>query len=204
MEVWKDIKDYEGLYQVSNMGRVKSLNFRNTKEPKVMTLSHNKKGYFTVMIGGKRYLVHRLVAQAFIPNPDDKPCIDHINAIRTDNRVDNLRWVTVKENNNNPIAIKNQKIAQSGKRNPYYGRTGSRHHGSKIIVQFSLDGDVINVWKSMADVSREYGVDYRDISACCRGVRKEKCNSTWKYADDIQMLGQNNIVGRLTKVLEMS
>lgn len=99
-EIWKDIPGYEGLYQVSNLGNVKSLYnnrllklcWRNTKkEYKAVYLSKKTK---------KTFFVHRLVAIAFIPNPDNKPCVDHINGDRLDNRVDNLKWVTNKENNN--------------------------------------------------------------------------------------------------------
>lgn len=68
-------------------------------------------GYYVLALGGKRYTLHRLIATLFIPNPQDKPCIDHINGDRTDNRVENLRWCTYKENNNNPIYIE-RKVGQ--------------------------------------------------------------------------------------------
>ena len=106
-EIWKDILGYEGKYQVSNQGRIKSLNYNNTSQERVMRLISTKDGYLQVGLhkDGKRknHLVHRLVAQTFIENPSGKPCIDHINTIKTDNRVDNLRWATCKENNNNPL-----------------------------------------------------------------------------------------------------
>ena len=119
MEEWKDVKGFEGLYQISDIGNVRSLpstkhyvdgRVRHNKG-KVIPLTH-KDGYTEVRlhkphdVKGRIYKVHVLVAQAFIPNPENKPYIDHINTIRDDNRIDNLRWCTAKENSNNPITVK--------------------------------------------------------------------------------------------------
>lgn len=116
-EVWKPIKGYERLYEVSNLGNVRSLDrylmfgdrycLLKGKPKKVF---HNSKGYLRTTLSknnkGKHYSVHRLVAEAFIPNPNNLPCIDHINTIRDDNRVENLRWCTAEENMANPISKK--------------------------------------------------------------------------------------------------
>ena len=95
-EIWKDIAGYEGLYMVSSLGRVKSIR-RNV----ILTPQINNSGYVMIQLKNKGNrkgkLVHRLVAEAFIPNTENKPCCDHINACKTDNRVDNLRWVHIKK-----------------------------------------------------------------------------------------------------------
>lgn len=111
VEIWKDVVGYEGLYQVSNMGNVKSLDrWVNSKgngerflEGQPITTELNKFGYWRTRLrkNGERQKVfqtHRLVAMAFIPNPDNKPCVNHINGMRTDNRLDNLEWCTHSEN----------------------------------------------------------------------------------------------------------
>lgn len=111
VEIWKDVVGYEGIYQVSNFGRVKSLektfwstknNSFSTNKEFIRKLSNTRKGYLRTGLmkdlKQKPFLVHRLVAIAFIDNPENKPEINHINGIKTDNRVENLEWVTTKEN----------------------------------------------------------------------------------------------------------
>lgn len=107
-EIWKLIKDYEGLYEISNLGRVKSLPRNGTiKTEKILTPNMSGR-YARIGLRDKikiKYSVHRLVAEAFIPNPNNLPQVDHINGDRYDNRVENLRWVTAKENIGNPVTF---------------------------------------------------------------------------------------------------
>lgn len=143
-EIWKDISNYERVYQVSNFGRIKSLerkvNSRHkqrTVKEKILRVKYNKFGYKTVCLSSelqkREFFIHRLVAYAFIPNPENKPQIDHINGIKSDNRVENLRWVTAKENSNNPVTLQKLK----GSNNYWYNKKGKnaffygKHHSDK-------------------------------------------------------------------------
>lgn len=121
VEEWKDIEGYEGLYQVSDWGNVKSLprlSKRSTSRhrgtsilinERILKQSFQTSGYKVVVLckdgNNRQFQVHRLVAEAFIPNPENKPQIDHINTNKAENNVENLRWCTHTENMNNPITL---------------------------------------------------------------------------------------------------
>ena len=134
-EIWKDVKNYEGLYEVSNLGRVKSLNYNRTRKEKILKSGYVC-GYCKVVLwknGKRKYiLVHRLVAEHFIPNIEDKPCIDHIDGNPMNNRVENLRWCTYKENSNNPITLQRMSEAQKGEKHPMYGKHHTEETKKKI------------------------------------------------------------------------
>ena len=157
-EEWKDIKDYEGLYQVSNWGRVKSLNYNGTRKPRLMTPSETKKGYLVVHLRkngeSKTCRVHRLVAKTFIPNPNNLPQINHLDEDKTNNRVENLEWCTSKDNCNH------------GTRNERRIKTQS-----KPVLQLSLSGDFIREWSSIAECGRN-GFHQGLVCQCCNGKRK--------------------------------
>lgn len=124
---FKDIPGYEGLYQINQEGYIKSISYHGIGNERILKKKLNKKGYYTVGLckNGiqKRYKVSRLVAETFIPNPDNKTCVDHINTIRTDDRVENLRWVTHKENMNNVITKEHLSESKKGFKNPNHGKT---------------------------------------------------------------------------------
>ena len=167
-EIWKPIMGYEGLYEVSNLGRVKRL-----KKDKEFILKPiiNKFGYLHVSLSKnnivKNYRIHRLVAETFIPNPDNKPDVDHINTIRTDNRVENLRWVTKQENQNNELT-----------------RSHLRNNRITKVVQLDLNGELIKIWDGAVDVEKDLNVSRMPIGQCCRGERKTYKGYIWMFYED--------------------
>ena len=167
MEIWEDIADYEGLYQVSSLGRVKSLgNYKSSKE-KILKPFSNKDGYLNVKLckEGKRkqYLVHRLVAKAFIPNPENKLEVNHKDEDKTNNKVENLEWMTCKENIN--YGTRNERSRKSQSR-PIYGiniKTNDR-------IEFP----------STAEAGRN-GFNHSNIVHCLKGRRKSHKGYKWFY-----------------------
>ena len=169
MEIWKDIKEYEGLYQVSNLGRVKSLKYGKERILKPTT---NKGNYLLVILYKnkkmKTYYIHRLVALTFLPNPQNLPEINHIDEDKTNNCVDNLEFCDRKYNINYGTRIK--RFSESV---------------SKKIDQFDLDGNFIRTWSSMCQAERELGISNGKISQCCKGKRISTGKFIWKYHFDV-------------------
>ena len=192
-EIWKDIDGYDG-YQVSNKGRVKSTIVRN--EGKLLKIGINKLGYCIVVLSAngkhKTRYVHRLVAEAFIPNPENKPEIDHINTDKTDNTVwlnedgsvnyykTNLRWVTRKGNMNNPLT--KEKCIETHKGMESLFTRGGKHPKAKKVQQFTKDGLFIKEWSTPIEAARELGYESSvTIRDCCRGKSKTAYGFIWKY-----------------------
>lgn len=194
-EIWKDIVGYEGLYQVSNCGRVKSLEKEvihkrygtyKLKE-KILKQYVEKLGYVRVGLYKnckiKHFLLHRLIAEAFIPNPYNKPYIDHIDGNPKNNNIDNLRWCTHKENMNNPIAEKRTSDSLKGHNTSEETKKKiGKSHSISIYQIDKTNGCIIREWSSMTDVERELGIDHRKICNCCKGKRKSTGGYIWRYA----------------------
>ena len=195
-EIWKDIEGYEGLYQVSNFGKVRSLDRYNSRGCWIkgcIIEPTNCKGYLQIVLflNGKKsyYYIHRIVAEAFLPNPDNKPEIDHINTDKTDNTVclnedgsvnyekTNLRWVSHKENMNNPLTRKKQSTR-------FKGKIGHNTPASKMIAQLDKNGKLLKVWLCAMDAVRKEGYTQEHISSCCKGTLKTHKGYKWQYIDD--------------------
>lgn len=167
-EIWKDIKEYEGLYQVSNFGRVKSLKFGKEK---VMSPVLHTRGYLNIELSNKGLRkvkkIHRLVAEAFIPNPKNFPQVNHKDENKTNNSVDNLEWCT-------------------SQYNCHYGTRIKRFSDNKKkkIYQFDLNGNFIKEWKSAVDIEKETGLEKSNIRCCCRGEIKKAYGFIWRYIDE--------------------
>lgn len=192
-EVWKDVPDYEGLYQVSNLGRVKSLSrYVNGRKPnvrpvreRILKFSMDKDKYHEVVLcpNGKvrkHHRVHRLVAQAFIPNPDNLPEIDHIDGDPENNRADNLRWVTRQQNEMNPITRQRLSLAKAGDKCPNFGKRGTEVHNARKVKRISANGD-IKCYNSIADAARENNIRATGISGCLCGKNKTSGGYKWEY-----------------------
>lgn len=183
-EIWKDIKGYENLYQVSNYGRIKSICHSwigfgkdiicKTKE-KIRAVKTNKAGYEQVILFknniSKTFLVHRLVAEAFIPNPNNLPQINHKNCLKTDNRSTNLEWCDATYNIN--YADRTKK-ASSKTRNGVL---------SKPVLQYNLKLELIAEYPSTMEAQRQTGFNKGNISNCCLGRQKTAYNFIWKYKE---------------------
>lgn len=166
MEIWKTIEGYPD-YMISNMGRVKSINYRHTGKEKIMKYDFSC-GYPFVNLfqdkKRKKYYIHRLVASAFLPNPDNLPQVNHKDEDKTNNNVNNLEWCSPKYNMN--YGTHNERVAKAN---------------SIPILQFSKTGEFIKKWNGVREVERELGIKHNNISSCCKGQRKTAYGYKWHY-----------------------
>lgn len=167
MEIWKDIPDYEGLYQVSNLGNVK-----NKKTCKLKAQMTNKYGYLRVCLwkdgNYKNFTTHQLVAKTFLENKNNYSQINHKDENKLNNKVENLEWCTQKYNNS------------------YGNRLNKiREKKEKPIAQFDLNNNLINVFNSAKTASLETGTLRSKICLCCKGKRNKTNGFRWKYYEEV-------------------
>lgn len=164
-EVWKDIKGYEGLYQVSNLGRVKRVT-----TGRILKGGKDTNGYMMVLLCNNNIksnkAIHRLVAQAFIPNPENKPQVNHIDENKTNNMVSNLEWMTAKENNNH--GTHNGRISKSN---------------SIPIIATNIKTGELEEFYGSRECARQLGLHNQSISAVLKGRLKQTGGYTFKYKE---------------------
>ena len=175
MEVWKDIDGYEGLYQVSNTGKVRSLRYRNRDEVRELFLKPDNRGYLQVELhnnGKKRmFTVHKLVATHFVRGYKKGYVVNHINENKMDNRAENLEWCSLSCN-----------LEYSRNLHPERTSKGVPRRCVKEIIQFTLDGVVVRKWASAIDIKSTFGFNEWSIKECCKGKRKTAYGYRWQYA----------------------
>ena len=194
-EEWRDIPQYEGLYQVSNQGQIRSIDRivrRNGETTKnlggfILLPLYQKSGYMFVFLSkngkAKRMAIHRAVALAFIPNTENKPEVNHINEDKTDNRVENLEWATIKENRNygtriaRGIANRNQ----TGEKNGMFGKRGSLNPNSKKVLQYDLSGQFIREYDSVKMAAEMTHSNASLIARVANGYLKQTNSFIWRY-----------------------
>lgn len=187
-EIWADIPEYEGLYQVSNTGKVKSLNYNKKKDyHKELKLNINKHGYVQVHLSKngykKIYTVHRLVAITFIPNPNNYPVINHIDGNKQNNIISNLEWCTIDYNSQH--AVENNLIK-------------TKDDSIKAVKVVCLNtGEIFNSIKSAAE---QYNINQHDISSCCSKTKNKSAGKTsngellvWRYEEDYKSMSESEI-----------
>ena len=168
-EEWRDIDGYEGLYQVSNLGRVKSLKYMHQNVERVLKPFVAGTGYLQVTLcknqKHEKRFVHRLVANAFLPNSSSLPQVNHKDECKTNNAVNNLEWCTHLYNHR-------------------YGTIKARileHSHKKAVNQYMLNGTLVKTWSSASEAGRN-GFSRTDIQHCCKGRIKKHRGFIWRYA----------------------
>lgn len=169
-EVWKPVKGYEGLYEVSNTGKIRRNGY-------LMSQHQCRNGYLRCKLTKngkpKMKLLHRLVAEAFIPNPDNLPQVNHVNENKTDNRVENLEWCTCQYNIN--YGHRKEKVKAKE-------LNGIR---SKQVEQYTIEGELIKVYPSLNEAARQTGLKLSNLNSCCLNKPHYKtCGGyIWKYKE---------------------
>jgi len=192
-EIWKPIVGCECYYKISNLGNVHSLERvveykyktnsgtiikRRLKKAKNLKTHINKVGYRTtdIQVEGIRHTltIHRLIAEAFILNPENKPTVNHRDGNKLNNNISNLEWNSYSENNKHAV--------DNGlRKSPWIGIFGVKHPQSKPVIQLDKKGNKINEFDNAREAQRKTGISYKHISCCCLGKRMSTGGYCWKF-----------------------
>lgn len=214
VEEWRDIKGFEGLYQVSDWGNVRSLEkkcigrnqygtiFSYKKKGKILKPSFDRDGYLILGLRKdgvrKNAKVHRLVAEAFLPNPENKPIVGHTKTLdngledKTANEAWNLQWMTPEENSN--FGTLPQRVSERfrGENSYWYGKHFSDEMKRKMslnnkkckkVFKYSLNDELLEVFNSIRNAAKSMGCDHRGLARCCNGEYKQYVGYKWKFSE---------------------
>lgn len=188
MEIWKDIEGFEGLYQVSSFGRVKSLRYWGSDRAQILKLTDDKNGYKILGIwkNRKRYSkkVHRLVAEAFIPNPHNFPQVNHKDENPANNHVENLEWCTCKYNINYGSHNLKNALAQTGKKHTAEHILKIRKNAPASKPVFMIDAksmEILAEFPSASEAARQIGGTATNVSFACRNQKSKYKGYFWRY-----------------------
>lgn len=186
-EEWRPVVGFEELYEVSNLGNIRSIQFHGKKRLKLMTLTSDKRGYKHVKLRnwansvGKPYQVHRLVAEAFIPNPDNRPQVGHIDTDPSNNVVTNLRWVTGLENQNNPITLDRLRRNMCKYNKSQHHKIDIQEARGHPVIQLSQSGEILNRFPSISEAAIHLNTTASCIKRSCDGERKHHRKFIFRY-----------------------
>ena len=192
-EQWKDVEGYEGLYQISSYGRVRSLPRKGT-DGRTIRDSLGNSGYLQTHLckngKSKTIMVHRLVARHFVENPDNLPEVNHIDEDKTNNHASNLEWCTRIQNVKHGTGVERMAMAHDYKRSAI--KSAANHNYKEVarkeakpLLQFDKDGNLVKRWESLRAAGRALGVSCGNISAACNGKQETSYGFIWRYEEDL-------------------
>lgn len=191
-EVWQPVKDYEGLYEVSSLGRIRSLNHavidscgkKQHFKGRLLKPCCTSGNYLIVTLHKgsqkKNFLVHRLVASAFVPNPHNYPQINHKDENKHNNKISNLEWCTAHYNNFYGSHMRRAIVTRRSNVNWKRSIVKNAEARKKTVIQCNMNGQTLKVWPSLSEVEKKLKINRSNISACCHGRRENAGGYVWK------------------------